>query len=67
MEATISIDEDLLKEGIQITGVQTQRQLVENALRACVAQKKQADIRKYRGKLHWEGNLDEMRESRCLS
>jgi Arc/MetJ family transcription regulator len=64
METTISVDTGLLTKVMRIFGSQTQRQIVEDALRLYASQGKQADMRKYRGKLHWEGNLEESRQSR---
>ena len=61
METAVAIDTDLLNKAMQVTGEQTQRQLVENALRLIVSQNSQDQARKYRGKLNWEGNLDELR------
>jgi hypothetical protein len=51
---------------MQATGEQTQRQLVENALRLFTIYNKQGNARKYRGKLQWEGNLDELRTAKWL-
>ena len=64
METVVTIDTDLLNKTMQATGEQTQRQLVENALRFYELQNKQGKARKYRGKLQWEGNLDELRTAK---
>jgi len=64
METAVAIDTDILKNAMQVAGKQTQRQLVEDALKLYTMQKKQNEIRKYRGKLQWEGNLDEMRTAK---
>ena len=37
---------------------------MEQALRLLIQLREQAEVRTLRGRLHWEGNLDEMRESR---
>ena len=64
METAVTIDSDLLNEAMQAAGEYNERQLVENALRLFVTQNNQCVARKYRGKLHWEGDLDEMRTSK---
>ena len=64
METAVAIDTDLLNRAMKITGEQAQKQLVEDALRLFVMQNKQSDVRKYRGKLRWEGNLDELRAAK---
>jgi Arc/MetJ family transcription regulator len=67
VETTITVDVDILDKAMQATSGQTQRQLVEDALRLFTMQNKQADVRKYRGKLQWEGNLDELRMAKWSS
>jgi Arc/MetJ family transcription regulator len=61
METAVTIDTDLLNKAMQTAAGQTQRQLVEDALRLFALQNRQGEARKYRGKLRWEGSLDEMR------
>ena len=40
METAVTIDNDLLNKAMQTVGVQTQRQLIEDALRLFVLQSK---------------------------
>jgi len=61
METAVTVDIDILNEAMQVANGQTQRQLVENALRFFAIKNRQAEARKYRGKLQWEGNLEELR------
>lgn len=60
----IVLDEDLIKEGLKITGLKTRRALVDHALRELLRRESQKEIMQLRGKIHWEGNLDEMRQMR---
>ena len=46
---------------LRITGIKTKREAVEKGLRTLLKLEQQAEIKKYRGKLKWEGDLDEMR------
>ena len=64
METAITVDGDILNEAMRVANGQTQRQIVENALRLFATQNRQAEVRKYRGKLQWEGNLDELRAAK---
>jgi len=64
METAVTIDAELLDRAMLFAGGQTQRQLVEDALRFFTLRGKQGEARKYRGKLQWEGNLDEMRAAK---
>ncbi len=61
MRTNIVIDDDLMAEALKVTGLSTKREVVERGLRLLVLQNKQQEIRKLRGKLKWEGDLDEMR------
>jgi hypothetical protein len=64
METAITVDVDILNKAMQAASGQTQRQLVEDALCLFAMQNRQAEARKYRGKLQWEGNLDELRTAK---
>ena len=64
MDTAVTISADLLNKAMEATGEKTQRQLIENALRSIMLQNKQSVARKYRGKLQWEGNLDELRAAK---
>ncbi|MDR0569398.1 MAG: type II toxin-antitoxin system VapB family antitoxin [Spirochaetaceae bacterium] len=66
MDTAIMVDEDLLDEVLRVSGGQDRRQMVEETLRNRLAQQKQIDIRKYRGRLHWEGDLDALRRAKWL-
>jgi Arc/MetJ family transcription regulator len=61
MRTNIVIDDDLMKEALVVSGMKTKKETVEEALKLFIAQKNQSGIRKLRGKLNWEGDLDTMR------
>jgi Arc/MetJ family transcription regulator len=64
MRTNIVIDEKLIREAMKATGLKTKRAVVEAGLQALIQIKSQTDIRRWRGQVHWEGDLDEMRRSR---
>lgn len=64
MRTNIEIDDELIKEAMKLTGITTKKAAVETALKQMVSLKKQERLKDLRGKLKWEGNLDEMREGR---
>jgi Arc/MetJ family transcription regulator len=64
MRTNIEIDDRLIKEAQQLSGLKTKRAVVEAALRMFVRVQHQKDVLELAGKVRWEGNLDEMRESR---
>ena len=61
MRTNIDIDDTLMRDTLKATGLKTKREVVDLALRTLLQLQQQAEIRKYRGKLAWEGDLDEMR------
>jgi len=61
MRTNIVIDDKLMSDALKATGVGTKKEAVELGLRLLLRQNKQQAIRKLRGKLRWEGDLDEMR------
>lgn len=61
MRTNIVIDDELMEEVIKLTGVKTKKEAVELGLLTLIRIKKQEKIRQYRGKLNWDGNLDDMR------
>jgi Arc/MetJ family transcription regulator len=64
MRTNIDIDDKLMRAAMKATGATTKKATVEAAMRLSIQLHKQGEaIRKLRG-LGWEGNLDEMRESR---
>lgn len=61
MRTNIVIDDKLMASALKATGFQTKREVVEEGLKTLVRLKNQADIRNLRGKLKWEGDLEDMR------
>jgi Arc/MetJ family transcription regulator len=61
MRTNIEINDELIKETLKITGLKTKREVVDRALRELLRLKKQEGLRKLRGKVQWEGDLEAMR------
>ncbi len=64
MRTTIEIDDKLMQQAMRASGLKTKRAVVEEALRTLIQIKRQARIRRLRGKIKWQGNLDELRTGR---
>jgi Arc/MetJ family transcription regulator len=64
MRTNVVIDDELMAEALESTGLNTKKAVIEEALRTLVRLKKQEQIRSLRGKLQWEGDLDSQREGR---
>jgi len=61
MRTNIVIDDALMQQAMQAAGAHSKREAVEMGLRALVQLGQQAEFRAFRGKLRWEGSLDNQR------
>jgi Arc/MetJ family transcription regulator len=61
MRTNVVIDDILMESALKVSGLKTKKDAIEEGLRLLVQVKSQEKIRNFRGKLKWEGNLDEMR------
>ena len=61
MLTNIDIDDKLMDDALKASGLKTKKDVVELGLKTLVRLHKQAEIRKYKGKLKWEENLNDMR------
>jgi Arc/MetJ family transcription regulator len=50
-----------MQDALRLGGFKTKKEAVEEALRLLIRLKQQEQIRKYRGKLPWEGDLEALR------
>ena len=64
MRTNIVIDDKLMRDTLRATGLKTKREAVEEGLRTLLRLKQQAEIRRFRGKLEWKGDLHVMRSDR---
>ena len=64
MRTNIVINDQLMNEALRLTDLHTKKAVVEEGLKLLVRMKKQQKIKSLRGKLRWEGDLDEMRRDR---
>jgi len=64
MRTNVEIDDAVMAEVQRLTGVKTKREAVDRALRELVARHRRLGILDLRGKVHWEGDLDQSRRRR---
>ena len=64
MRTNIVLDDALVNRAQELTGIHTKREVINTALRTLVRLQEQSSVRALRGKLHWEGDLAEMRRGR---
>jgi Arc/MetJ family transcription regulator len=64
MRTNIDIDDRLMREAMRSSGARTKRAAVEQGLRLLIQTRGQRSIRRLRGKVSWEGNLEVSRQGR---
>jgi Arc/MetJ family transcription regulator len=60
----IDLDDRLVEEGLRVFKCKTKKELIHLALRELLKTEKRKEILKLRGRLQWEGDLEETRRSR---
>jgi len=64
MRTNIDIDDRLMREAMRRSGARTKRAAVEAGLRLLAETHAQGSIRRLRGKVLWEGDIDQSRLAR---
>lgn len=64
MRTNVEIDDEVMAEAQRLTGIRTKREAVDLALRELVARHRRLGILELRGRVHWQGDLDESRRGR---
>jgi Arc/MetJ family transcription regulator len=58
----IDLDEGLVTEAMQLTGVNTKKEVIHLGLRELIRLARLRGIREHKGQFHWQGDLEKMRE-----
>ncbi|MEM1119588.1 MAG: type II toxin-antitoxin system VapB family antitoxin [Bacteroidota bacterium] len=61
MRTNIVIDQQLMDNALKLSGLKTKRAVIEAALKTFIRLEQQRQIKKWRGKLKWDGDLEKMR------
>ena len=61
MRTNVAINDVLMESALKVSGVKTKKDTIEEALKLLVQIKNQENIKGFRGKLKWTGNLNNMR------
>ena len=61
MRTNIIIDDTLMADVLKATGAKTKREAVELGLKTLLTLKQQEAIKVFKGKLKWDGDLEQMR------
>lgn len=67
MDTNIVIDDALINQAMNLTGLKTQKDVVEIALKNLIADKTRDKLASAFGQYSWEGDLEAMRTDRCSS
>jgi len=61
MRTNIDIDDKLMRDSLRVTGLKTKREVVELALKTLLRLSQQEEIKRLRGTLAWQGDLEALR------
>lgn len=61
MRTNIVIDDKLMAEALKVSGAKTKKEVVELGLKTLLQLKRQSEVRRLRGQVKWEGDLERMR------
>ena len=64
MRTNIDIDDKLMRQAMRSSGARTKRGAVEEGLRLLIHTRSQRAVRRLRGNVAWEGDLDRSRRGR---
>jgi Arc/MetJ family transcription regulator len=64
MRTNVVLDDELIRKAQELTGIKTKKDVIHEALSTLIRLREQQQIRSLRGKLKWDGSLDELRQGR---
>ena len=64
MRTNIDIDDNLMRQAMRSSGARTKRAAVEEGLRLLIRTREQRTVRRLRGKVVWDGDLERSRLGR---
>jgi Arc/MetJ family transcription regulator len=64
MRTNVVIDDKLMADALKASGARTKREAVELGLKTLLQVGRQADVRRLKGKVNWEGDLEAMRRDK---
>jgi Arc/MetJ family transcription regulator len=62
MRTTLNLDEEALESAMKVAPGKTKTDVINEALREYARRRKIRGLLKFEGKMHWEGDLDELRQ-----
>ena len=61
MRTNIDLDENLLKEAMEVSNISTKKEVVNEGLKEIINRHRITSLKELQGKVVWEGDLDKMR------
>lgn len=61
MRTNVVIDDNLMQSAIKASGLKTKKETIEEGLKLLVQLRSQSAVKNLRGKLRWQGDINEMR------
>jgi Arc/MetJ family transcription regulator len=61
MRTNVVLDDRLMDTALKLSGLKTKKSAIEEGLRLLIQLNQQRQIKNFRGKLSWTGDLDKMR------
>lgn len=61
MRTNVVLDDGLMQTALELSGCKTKKKAIEEGLKLLIQINRQNEIRHFRGKLRWTGDLDGMR------
>ncbi len=61
MRTNVVIDDNLMNGALKASGLKTKKDAIEAGLKLLLKFKQLSKVKKYRGKLKWSGDLNDMR------
>ena len=62
MRTTLNIDDEALQAAMKLAGGRTKTEVINEALRRFVRAKRRLQLLELRGKVEWEGEVDDLRK-----
>ena len=67
MRTNVVIDDELMAEAMEVTGIGTKREVIDTALRMLVRLERQRAVLALEGTVAWEGDLGALRAARFVA
>jgi Arc/MetJ family transcription regulator len=64
MRTNVVIDDKLMADALKASGARTKREAVELGLKTLLQVGRQVEVRRLKGTVHWEGDLEAMRRDK---